>query len=143
APSLPPPPGAIPVQLPVSSLPALHALGIVPVPANSVSRGPGQAPPPAVLLGSSANGTMLSLEINLSLLQSAQMSGLALVLNSIMRGAAAEAGVPAPAPYTQMGAPYTYPMPAAPTQGQQHQPTQQQSNGANGTQAGRGTDAGG
>ena len=30
------------------------------------------------------NGTMLSLEINVSLLQSTQMSGLALILNSLM-----------------------------------------------------------
>ncbi|KAF8630642.1 hypothetical protein AX15_002793 [Amanita polypyramis BW_CC] len=73
---------AIPVQLPVASLPALHALGIVPVPASSLPEG--QAQPPAVLRGSSANGTMLSLEINVSLLQSAQMSGLAMVLNSLM-----------------------------------------------------------
>lgn len=73
---------AIPVQLPVASLPALHALGIVPVPASSLPEG--QAQPPAVLRGSSANGSMLSLEINVSLLQSAQMSGLAMVLNSLM-----------------------------------------------------------
>lgn len=73
---------AIPVQLPVASLPALHALGIHPVPAVSVAEG--QAPPPAVLRGSTANGTMLMLEINVSLLQSAQMSGLAMVLNSLM-----------------------------------------------------------
>ncbi|KAF8345881.1 hypothetical protein F5887DRAFT_963926 [Amanita rubescens] len=73
---------AIPVQLPVASLPALHALGIVPVPASSLPEG--QAQPPAVLRGSTANGTMLSLEINVSLLQSAQMSGLAMVLNSLM-----------------------------------------------------------
>ncbi|KAF9450422.1 hypothetical protein P691DRAFT_810366 [Macrolepiota fuliginosa MF-IS2] len=86
----PPPPAinynrtntAIPVQLPVASLPALHALGIHPVPANSVTEG--QPPPPAVLRGSTANGTMLTLEINVSLLQSAQMSGLAMVLNSLM-----------------------------------------------------------
>jgi len=74
---------AIPVQLPVASLPALHALGIVPVPATSLPL-EGQPQPPAVLRGSSSNGTMLSLEINVSLLHSAQMSGLALVLNSLM-----------------------------------------------------------
>ncbi|KAF8893806.1 hypothetical protein BD779DRAFT_1609487 [Infundibulicybe gibba] len=67
---------AIPVQLPVASLPALHALGIVPVPAGSL--------PPTVLRGSTSDGTMLSLEINVSLLQSAQMSGLAMVLNTLM-----------------------------------------------------------
>ncbi|KAJ7096256.1 hypothetical protein C8R44DRAFT_812548 [Mycena epipterygia] len=77
-----PPNTAIPVQLPVSSLPALHALGIQPVAATSLA--PGAAQPPAVLRGSSANGTMLNLEINVSLLQAAQMSGLAIVLNSLM-----------------------------------------------------------
>lgn len=75
--------GAIPVQLPVASLPALHALGIVPVPATSLPPD-GQPQPPAVLRGSTSNGTMLSLEIDVSLLQSTQMSGLAMVLNSLM-----------------------------------------------------------
>lgn len=79
--------GPIPVQLPVTSLSALHALGIVPVPAASVPS-PDQPQPAAVLKGSTSNGTMLSLEINVSLLQSAQMSGLAILLNSLMsRGA--------------------------------------------------------
>ncbi|KAG6820746.1 hypothetical protein H0H93_012392 [Arthromyces matolae] len=89
--AVPPPPlvtptpvqSAIPVQLPVASLPALHALGIIPVPASSVSSD-GQPQPAAVLRGSTSNGTMLSLEINVSSLQSAQMSGLAMVLNSLM-----------------------------------------------------------
>jgi len=75
--------GAIPVQLPVASLPALHALGIIPVPATALPQ-EGQPQPPAVLRGSTANGTILSLEINVSLLQSAQMSGLAMVLNSLV-----------------------------------------------------------
>jgi hypothetical protein len=75
--------GAIPVQLPVASLPALHALGIIPVPVASLPP-EGQPQPPAVLRGSTANGTILSLEINVSLLQSAQMSGLAMVLNSLV-----------------------------------------------------------
>ncbi|THH20423.1 hypothetical protein EW146_g947 [Bondarzewia mesenterica] len=84
--------GAIPVQLPVSSLPTLHALGIFPVPANSAAQTPDGQPPPAILRSSSANGTQLNLEINVSLLQAAQMSGLALVLNSIMRNPSAAAG---------------------------------------------------
>ncbi|TFK90586.1 hypothetical protein K466DRAFT_543279 [Polyporus arcularius HHB13444] len=71
---------AIPVQLPVNSLPALAALGIVPVAAASVPPA-GQPQPPAVIR--STNGSMLSLEINLSLLQSAQMSGLVLILNAL------------------------------------------------------------
>ena len=60
---------AIPVDFPIASLPALHALGIVPVPASSLAEG--QAQPLAVLHGSNCNGTMLSLEISVSLLQSA------------------------------------------------------------------------
>ncbi|KAF8482799.1 hypothetical protein DFH94DRAFT_729768 [Russula ochroleuca] len=97
---------AIPVQLPVASLPTLHALGIVPVPPQSLSTN--TPTPPAVLRGTSANGAMLHLEINLSLLQAAQMSGLALVLNSIMRNSSTTGAgeVPAHAP---VGAPYIYP----------------------------------
>ena len=84
---------AIPVQLPVGSLPALHALGIVPVSVASLPSSD-QPQPPAVLRGSTANGTMLSLEINVSLLQQAQMSGLAMVLNSLMsRGVSAASSV--------------------------------------------------
>ena len=71
---------AIPVQLPVNSLPALAALGIIPVAAASLPPA-GQPQPPAVI--KSTNGSMLSLEINLSLLQSAQMSGLVLILNAL------------------------------------------------------------
>ncbi|KAI9437723.1 hypothetical protein H4582DRAFT_2151288 [Lactarius indigo] len=101
---------AIPVQLPVSSLPTLHALGIVPVPTQSVSA---DAPtPPAVLRGTSANGAMLNLEINVSLLQAAQMSGLALMLNSIMLGSSNSGTTEVP-PHAQVGAPYTYPYAAA------------------------------
>ncbi|TFK25688.1 hypothetical protein FA15DRAFT_638914 [Coprinopsis marcescibilis] len=77
------PGGAIPVQLPVASLPALHALGIIPIPATSAPP-EGQPQPPAILRGSSANGTMLSLEINVGLLQSGQMTGLAEMLNKLV-----------------------------------------------------------
>lgn len=93
---------AIPVQLPVSSLPTLHALGIVPVPPQSLSAN--SPTPPAVLRGTSANGAMLNLEINVSLLQAAQMSGLALVLNSIMRSSSTTGTGEVP-----VGAPYIYP----------------------------------
>jgi len=92
--------GAIPVQLPVASLPALHSLGIIPVPASALPP-EGQPQPPAVLRGSTANGTILSLEINVSLLQSAQMSGLAMVLNSLVtrnNNAASTTSAPNPAP---------------------------------------------
>ena len=83
APSYTPSTSPIPVQLPVTSLSALHALGIVPVPVASVPS-PDQPQPAAILKGSTSNGTMLSLDINVSLLQSAQMSGLAILLNSLM-----------------------------------------------------------
>ncbi|KAI8993105.1 hypothetical protein BD414DRAFT_412277 [Trametes punicea] len=71
---------AIPVQLPVSSLNALKALGIIPIDASATPPA-GQSPPPAVI--KSTTGNVLNLEINLSLLQSAQMSGLALILNAL------------------------------------------------------------
>ncbi|CDO74457.1 hypothetical protein BN946_scf184979.g12 [Trametes cinnabarina] len=70
---------AVPVQLPVSSLNALSALGIVPVAASAVST---TGPPPQAVI-KSTNGSTLNLEINLSLLQAAQMSGLALILNAL------------------------------------------------------------
>ncbi|KAG9221076.1 hypothetical protein CCMSSC00406_0005485 [Pleurotus cornucopiae] len=83
---------SIPVQLPVSSLPALHALGITPVPAASLTAG--QALPPAVLRSSAANGTMLNLEINVASLKGAQINGLALILNSLMtRGTSTQPSV--------------------------------------------------
>jgi hypothetical protein len=47
---------------------------------------------------------MLNLEINVSLLQAAQMSGLALVLNSIMRNSSTTGTGEVP-----VGAPYIYP----------------------------------
>ena len=85
---------SIPVQIPVGSLPALQALGIVPVAASSLPP-PDQPQPLAVLRGSTSNGTMLSLEINVSLLQSAQMNGLAIVLNSLMaRGTDSAPNIP-------------------------------------------------
>jgi len=78
-----PPPSAIPFQIPVGSMPALQVLGIIPVSAASLP--PADQPQPlAVLRGSTANGTMLNLEINVPLLQTAQMNGLAMILNSLM-----------------------------------------------------------
>jgi len=70
------------ISLPVSSLPALHALGIMPVSSLSVPP-PGQPQPQAILKGTTANGTMLSLEINIGLLHATQVSGLALIINAI------------------------------------------------------------
>lgn len=91
------PTGAIPVQLPVALLPALHALGIVPVPATSLPP-EGQPQPAAVLRGCTANGAILSLEINVALLQSAQMSGLAMMLNSLVSRSNAVTSTSTPTP---------------------------------------------
>lgn len=79
-----PPPVAIPLQLPVTSLPALQSLGILPIPKSSAITDPNNQPA-AVLLGTSNNGTMLSLEINAALLQPPQMSGLAILLSSLVK----------------------------------------------------------
>ncbi|KAL5523541.1 hypothetical protein ACEPAG_7714 [Sanghuangporus baumii] len=79
-----PPPVAIPLQLPVTSLPALQSLGILPVPKASLPAD-SSTHPAAVLLGTSNNGTMLSLEINAALLQPPQMSGLAILLSSLVK----------------------------------------------------------
>lgn len=70
------------LSLPISSLPALHALGIMPVSSLSVPP-PGQPQPQAVLKGTAANGTILSLEVNIGLLSATQISGLALIINAI------------------------------------------------------------
>ncbi|THH07231.1 hypothetical protein EW145_g3528 [Phellinidium pouzarii] len=86
-----PPPVAIPLQLPVSALPALQSLGILPVPKASLPP-PTESQPAAVLLGSSSNGSMLSLEINAALLQAPQMSGLAILLSSLVKLSGSSAG---------------------------------------------------
>lgn len=75
---------AIPLQIPVTSLPALQALGILPVP-KAVLPPPNEPQPPAVLVGTTNNGTMLSLEINATLLQTAQMNGLAILLSGLVQ----------------------------------------------------------
>ncbi|KAI0316027.1 hypothetical protein OF83DRAFT_1129006 [Amylostereum chailletii] len=108
--------GSIPVQLPISSLQALNALGIYPVPPSTAPQTPQSF---AVLRGTSANGTSLSLEINVSLLQPSQMSGLAELLTALTRSStgtggntgngANSASVPPAQPYAQIGAPYIYP----------------------------------
>lgn len=102
APGYTPSTGPIPVQLPVTSLSALHALGIVPVPAASVPP-PDQPQPAAVLKGSTSNGTMLSLDVNVSLLQSTQMSGLAILLNSLMSRGSTGTGQASAATTTNSG----------------------------------------
>ncbi|OAX43314.1 hypothetical protein K503DRAFT_708857 [Rhizopogon vinicolor AM-OR11-026] len=107
-------PSAIPVQLPVSSLSALHALGIVPIPAASLPP-PDQPQPPAVLRGSNPNGTILNLEINVSLLQSPQVSGLAYLLNTLMsRGATSGQGNASSSPGGQLSPSVTTSDSAAP-----------------------------
>ncbi|KAF5393442.1 hypothetical protein D9757_000638 [Collybiopsis confluens] len=85
-------PNAIPVQLPVTYIPALNNLGIIPVAAETLIDG--QPLPPAILRGSTSNGTILNLEINVSMLQPSQMSGLALILNSLMSRSSTALSVP-------------------------------------------------
>jgi len=105
------PRGPVPLQLPASTLPKLNQLGIYPVPSGT---SPATPAPAAVLLGTLAGGTTLSLEINLAALQPAQMTGLAEMLTAIAKpgaaGAAAQSqGLPPVQPYAQIGAPYVYP----------------------------------
>lgn len=71
---------AIPVQLPVTHLPALKAIGLDPVPVSSLPPS-GQPRPAAVLRSQTA--TTLQIEINVASLQPAQMNGLALILNTL------------------------------------------------------------
>lgn len=84
--STPNPPAsvAIPLQVPVTLLPALQAIGILPVPKASLPP-PSEPQPAAVLIGTTNNGTMLSLEINAALLQGPQMSGLAVLLSDLVK----------------------------------------------------------
>ena len=99
--SAPPPNVApIPVHLPVSSLTSLSALGIVPVPAANAPPA-GQAQPACVLRGTSQNGTMVSLDINVSALGQAQASGLAVLLSALT----SRPGAGAPAPAASAGGP--------------------------------------
>lgn len=75
-----PPSAPIPVQIPVSSLSTLSALGIVPIPAENAPP-PGLPQPAAVLRGTTQNGTVANLDINISALGAAQASGLAVLLS--------------------------------------------------------------
>lgn len=79
-----PPPVSIPFQIPVASLPALKALGIMPVPKKGLPSS-SEPPPAAVLVGVTENGNMLSLEINPQLLQQPQLSGLAILLSGLVK----------------------------------------------------------
>jgi hypothetical protein len=80
-----PAPGFIPVQLPITSLPSLTALGILPVSAAALPAFTStQSQPTAILRGVTSEGRMMNIEINVSMLQPAQTSGLAVLLNSIM-----------------------------------------------------------
>ena len=80
----PPASVAIPLQVPVTLLPSLQAIGILPVPKASLPP-PSEPQPAAVLIGTTNNGTMLSLEINAALLQGPQMSGLAVLLSDLVK----------------------------------------------------------
>jgi hypothetical protein len=74
----------VPVQIPVSALGSLTQLGIVPVAEASIPAG--QPRPQCVMTGIQQNGSILSLEINVGSLQSAQVNGLAVLLGSLMTG---------------------------------------------------------
>ncbi|KLO15398.1 hypothetical protein SCHPADRAFT_824730 [Schizopora paradoxa] len=80
----PPASVAIPLQVPVTLLPSLQTIGILPVPKASLPP-PSEPQPAAVLIGTTNNGTMLSLEINAALLQGPQMSGLAVLLSDLVK----------------------------------------------------------
>lgn len=71
---------AIPVQLPVTHLPALKAIGLDPVPVTSLP--PSGQPRPAAILRSQTT-TTLQIDINVASLQPPQMNGLALILNTL------------------------------------------------------------
>ena len=83
---------------------SLSALGIVPVPAANAP--PADQPQPAcVLKGTTQNGTMVSLDINVSALGQAQASGLAVLLSALSTsGQAGAAPAAAPAPPAPDGA---------------------------------------
>ncbi|KDQ13189.1 hypothetical protein BOTBODRAFT_33802 [Botryobasidium botryosum FD-172 SS1] len=74
----------IPIQIPASALSALHAIGITPVHAPPPNAPPLNPPPTAMLLGSTADGRMLNLTINLAALAMNQMNGLATILNGVV-----------------------------------------------------------
>ncbi|KIY46788.1 hypothetical protein FISHEDRAFT_32030, partial [Fistulina hepatica ATCC 64428] len=76
----------LPVQFPVALLPALNSLGIVPVPASGLVAG--SPMPPVILKGTNANGTVLNLEITVASLRPEQMSGLGMLLNSLVQPSA-------------------------------------------------------
>lgn len=79
---------AIPVQLPVTHLPALKAIGLDPVPVTSLP--PSGQPRPAAILRSQT-ATTLQIDINVASLQPPQMNGLALILNTLTsRGVAVD-----------------------------------------------------
>lgn len=78
-------PGFIPVQLPITSLPSLTAIGILPVSAAALpAPTSGQPQPAAILRGLTSEGRMMNLEINVAMLQPSQTHGLAMLLNNIM-----------------------------------------------------------
>lgn len=76
------PTAPIPVLLPVAALTTLSGMGIIPVPlANAPPVG--QPQPAAVIKGTTQNGTMVSLDINVSALQATQAGALAVLLSAL------------------------------------------------------------
>lgn len=77
-----PPSGTFPVHVPITFLPALHAVGIHPISPGAVL--PGHPKPAAIVKGATADGQTLILEINIAALQQKQLSGLSLVINKMV-----------------------------------------------------------
>ncbi|KAI0342118.1 hypothetical protein BDW22DRAFT_235856 [Trametopsis cervina] len=74
----------IPVSIPVTSLTSLASLGIVPVPPDGDGTGTeGRARPLAILRGTTQNGTMASVEIDVGGLGPGQASGLAMLFSAL------------------------------------------------------------
>ncbi|KAF7792315.1 hypothetical protein EIP86_003351 [Pleurotus ostreatoroseus] len=74
--------GPIPIMLPVGALGTLSSMGIIPVAAANVPPA-GEAQPAAVIKGTTQNGTMVKLEINVSALQATQAEGLTKLLDAL------------------------------------------------------------
>ncbi|KAI5833610.1 hypothetical protein K523DRAFT_232394 [Schizophyllum commune Tattone D] len=91
APKLPPN-GTFPLNIPVTYLPALKALSIVPVNASEVQ--PGAPQPAAVIKGTTPNG-QIALDICIAALKPNQLGGLSLIINKMMPNKNAQTGASA------------------------------------------------
>ena len=78
-------------MLPVGALGTLSSMGIIPVAAANVPPA-GEAQPAAVIKGTTQNGTMVKLEINVSALQATQAEGLTKLLDALTAISTSRAG---------------------------------------------------